>query len=138
VVFVADGRQRGKIGLPPARARDLVASIDYANSVLTIMKFSRTGGGNYLSNAWKDSPDPFGGDAVNSYNDGPVVPGAPALGGFYELENLSPTRELLPGEKLEHWSAIIHLQGPLAKLAMVGRRVLGVDITKVERPGRRR
>jgi len=138
VVFKADGRQRGKIGLPPARARDLVASIDYENELLTIMKFSRSGEGDYLSNAWADSASPFSGDVVNSYNDGPPAPGVPALGGFYELENLSPARELKPGEKLSHWSAVVHLHGPLAKLAMIGRRVLGADITRIERPGRKK
>jgi len=138
VVFRADGRERGKIGIPPARARDVIASIDYENELLTIMKFSRSGEGSYLANAWKDSPDPFGGDAVNSYNDGPPAPGMPALGGFYELENLSPAKELKPGGKLSHWSAVVHLHGPLAKLAMIGRRVLGVDILKLERPGRQK
>ncbi len=131
VVFKADGKERGKIGLPPARARDVVGSIDFDNGILTISKFSRARDGRYLKNGWQMHQDPFGGDVVNSYNDGPPEPGVPPLGGFYELENLSPARELGPGESLEHWSTVLHFHGPLEKLNEISRKGLGVDLTGI-------
>ena len=135
VVFKADGKERGKIGLPPERARDAVASIDFENGVLTIVKFSHPSDGKYLRNTWKKHDDVFGGDAVNSYNDGPPGPGLKALGGFYELENLSPSRELAKGEKLDHWSAVMHFHGPLDKLNAISMAALGVDLKKIRKPG---
>jgi hypothetical protein len=137
VAFKADGKQRGKIGLPPERARDVVASMDFEKGILTVMKFSRPTGGKYLKNSWQKHDDVFGGDVVNGYNDGPPGPGLKALGGFYELENLSPARELARGEKLTHWSTVLHFHGPLDKLNAISQAALGVDLKKLPKPGAR-
>ncbi len=131
VVFKADGLERGKIGLPAGRAKDVIASLDYENGILTIMKFSRPADGKYLKNAWRIHKDPYGGDVINSYNDGPPAPGLPPLGGFYELENLSPARELGPGEALKHWSTVLHFKGPLEKLNEISKQALGVDLNGI-------
>jgi hypothetical protein len=133
VVFKADGRERGKIGLPAPRAKDVVASLDYENELLTISKFSRPAEGRYLRNTWKIHDDPFGGDAVNSYNDGPVAAGARSLGGFYELENLSPAPDLPPDEALRHWNTVLHFHGSLDKLNVISKAALGVDLTALPR-----
>lgn len=133
VIFKVDGKERGKIGLPAERARDVVASMDFDQGILTIVKFSLPDKGRYLRNTWEKHKNPFGGDVVNSYNDGPPGPGLPPLGGFYELENLSPARELKPGAKLEHWSAVLHFHGPIEKLNEVSTTALGVDLTKLPR-----
>ena len=133
VIFKADGLERGKIGLPSDRARDVVASMDFDRNLLTVMKFSLPEKGRYLKNTWEKHRDPFGGDVVNSYNDGPPGPGLPPLGGFYEIENLSPARPLKPGEKLEHWSAVLHFHGPLGKLNEISKSALGVDLEKLPR-----
>jgi len=135
VAFKADGKERGKIGLPPERARDVVGSMDFEKGILTVMKFSRPAGGKYLRNSWQKHEDVFGGDVVNSYNDGPPGPGLKALGGFYELENLSPARELARGEKLTHWSTVLHFHGPLDRLNAISLAALGVDLTKLPKPG---
>jgi hypothetical protein len=60
-----------------------------------------------------------------------------ALGGFYELENLSPARELARGEKLTHWSTVLHFHGPLDKLNAISQAALGVDLKKLPKPGAR-
>jgi hypothetical protein len=131
VVFKVDGQERGKIGLPPGRARDVIASLDYENGILTVMKFSRPAEGRYLKNSWRIHKDPFGGDVINSYNDGPPEPGVAPLGGFYELENLSPARELGPGEGLKHWSTVLHFHGSLEHLSEISRKALGVDLSGI-------
>src|SRR5262249_1921130 len=101
VLMLGDGEFRAKIGVSPRRARPVIGSYGFANEVLTIVSLSlpddaaqRT----YINNAWElPQAEPLRGDAVNSYNDGPSEPGAKALGGFYELETLSPATPLEPG-----------------------------------------
>ena len=43
----------------------------------------------YLNQEWNLDGDPFIGDAVNAYNDGPLEDGS-QMGPFYELESVSP------------------------------------------------
>jgi hypothetical protein len=75
--------------------------------------------------------EPYRGDAVNAYNDGPPAPGAKPLGPFYELESSSPAAALKPGESLRHIHQTFHLQGPEAALNSVAIRVLGVSLDRL-------
>ena len=49
--------------------------------------------------------------SFNSYNDGPPEPGKPALGGFYEIESLSPAAQLPTGKSLTHTQTTFHIEG---------------------------
>ncbi len=64
----------------------------------------------------------------NSYNDGPPEPGKPALGGFYELESLSPAAQLPTGKSIGHSQTTFHIEGDPSALARVAKAALGVDI----------
>jgi hypothetical protein len=77
---------------------------------------------------WEIQEDPFAGDVVNSYNDGPPAPGAKPMGPFYELETSSPAAALAPGASLTHVHRTFHLEGEAADLDAVARRVLGVPL----------
>ena len=81
---------------------------------------------------WELQKEPYGGDVVNSYNDGPPKPGAKPLGPFYELETSSPAVALRPGESLSHRHRTYHLQGPEADLDAVAKMVLGVTVTEIK------
>ena len=72
--------------------------------------------------------EPYRGDVFNSYNDGPPEPGKPAMGGFYELESLSPAAQLPTGKSLSHTHSTFHIEGDPAALARVAKAALGVDI----------
>jgi len=102
ILFKADGLQRGKIGLSPARARNFLGSFDYEQNILTLLFFNKpdTHEG-YVNSMWELQDDPFAGDVINSYNDGPLEDGS-QMGPFYELEASSPAAALNPGEHLEH------------------------------------
>jgi len=76
--------------------------------------------------------EPFRGDAVNSYNDGPPAPGKEPLGPFYELESSSPAAALKPGHALRHVHRTFHFIGPREKLDAVARSTLGVGLDAVE------
>ena len=74
--------------------------------------------------------EPYEGDVVNSYNDGPLADGG-QLGPFYELESSSPAKELKPGEMLEHRHITLHLEGDEALLNEIAKKTLGVSLKAV-------
>ncbi len=77
---------------------------------------------------WEIQEEPYDGDVVNSYNDGPPEPGVPPLGGFYELETSSPALDLAPGESYTHIHQTVHLSGEIAQLDPVAKQVLGATV----------
>jgi len=126
LVFKADGKYRSKIGLSPRRATTVAGSYDAAAGLLTIVTFDRPSGATeYVNSMWEIQKQPFAGDVVNAYNDGPPAPGAKPLGPFYELETSSPAAALGPGQRLTHVHRTFHLQGTPADLEPVARRLLG-------------
>src|SRR6185295_10795646 len=113
VYFKGDGRFRSKIGINPQRSKAILGSYDADNKVLTIVQFTQPDDvKTYVNSLWKLQDNPFGGDAANSYNDGPVAPGGKPLGPFYELESSSPAAALAPGQSIEHVHRTIHFSGP--------------------------
>jgi hypothetical protein len=130
--FVADGKYRSKIGLSPARARDTLGSYSPAARLLTLVRYSKPAApSGYVNSMWEEQRDPFGGDVVNGYNDGPTEPGKPSLGGFYELETSSPAAALAPGETLEHVHTTLHAVGDPSSLDPLAAHVLGVHIAAI-------
>ena len=129
IYFRADGHYRSKIGLPASRALPLVGSYDAAGQVLTLVQYSRpTDANQYVNSMWEIQREPYSGDVVNSYNDGPPAPGKPPLGPFYELETSSPALSLGPGEHYTHVHRTFHVVGPDADLDRVAQATLKVGI----------
>ncbi|MHB8972835.1 MAG: DUF6786 family protein [Pirellulaceae bacterium] len=132
IYFAADGEYRSKIGISPQRSKAVLGSYDADNRVLTIVQFSQPAGvKDYVNSLWKLQDNPYGGDAANSYNDGPPSPGAKPLGPFYELESSSPAAALAPGKSLSHVHRTIHLVGAEADLDAVARTTLGVSLAEI-------
>ena len=76
--FAADGNYRSKIGVSPQRSKPVMGSYDAGNHVLTLTQFTLPAGAtDYVNSMWELQKQPFGGDAINSYNDGPPAAGAP-------------------------------------------------------------
>lgn len=134
IYMSADGKHRSKIGLPPRRAKDVAGSFDTERDILTIVKYSKPGDEvtDYVNSMWELQDEPFSGDTVNAYNDGPPEPGAAPLGPFYELETSSPALTLEPGKSGEHVSETYHFQGERAELDRVAKAVLGVSLEEIE------
>jgi len=133
--FVADGQQRGKIGVGAARAREALGSWSPAARLLTLVRYARpvAAPDGYVNSLWERQADPYGGDVVNSYNDGPTGPGKPSLGGFYEIETSSPAAALAPGESIHHVHATLHVVADATSLEPLVREVLGVSLRDVAR-----
>lgn len=109
--FKIDGKYRSKIGLPPERATALCGSYDRKNQTLTLLWCSLPAGDMpYVNSKWGDQDNPYAGDVINSYNDGPLADGS-IMGPFYEIETSSPGAELKPGESITHSQRIIHIKG---------------------------
>ena len=85
--FRADGAERGKIGVLPDAARPIAGSWDAERGVLTVVSFTLPiGERSYVNSQWQArQAEPYRGDVVNTYNDGPSAPGAEPFGPFYEL-----------------------------------------------------
>ncbi len=131
IFFKADGKSRGKIGVPPLRATGVMGSYDADNNALTILicKLPEDNT-DYVDSSWQIQENPFSGDALNSYNDGPLEDGS-QMGPFYELETSSPAAELKPGESLSHTQYTIHLTGNMVYLNTVSKIVLGLSIEEI-------
>ena len=131
--FKGDGLYRSKIGLSPARTMSVLGSYDPDQGLLTIVQFNRPEGArDYVNSMWAIQDDPYGGDVVNSYNDGPAQPGAKPLGPFYELETSSPAAALDPGASLVHIHRTFHFVGDRSALNAIAEAVLGVTLAAVE------
>ena len=129
ITFRADAKRRGKIGVGPRRAKPVMGSWDEAKGVLTLVEFTQpVDARDYVDSTWKVQAEPYGGDVVNSYNDGPLTPGGEGLGNFYELESSSPALALAPGAKATHVHRTTHLVGPRSALTDVARAVLGAEL----------
>jgi hypothetical protein len=125
-LFKGDGKNRGKIGVGPNRTKSVIGSYDEENGVLTIVKFSfDPSKKDYVNSMWEHQEDPFCGDVVNSYNDGPL-PGGSQMGPFYELETSSPAADIEPGDTLTHEHATFHFCGSKDALEQISRKLLGV------------
>ena len=132
IYFRGDGQYRSKIGLPPARALPIVGSYDAAGQMLTIVQYTRPADATqYVNSMWEIQRDPFHGDVVNSYNDGPPAPGKPPLGPFYELETSSPALTLAPGERYTHVQRTFHFVGPDADLDRIAQATLHVTLSDI-------
>lgn len=134
VVFLcADGKYRSKIGISPKRSKAVLGGYDADNHVLTVVQFNQPAGvTDYVNSLWKLQDNPYGGDAANSYNDGPPSPGAKPMGPFFELESSSPAAALAPRKSLSHIHRTIHLSGPEPVLDSVARATLGVSLAEIK------
>ena len=131
--FRGDGRYRSKIGISPRRTRPVLGSWNPEDGVLTIVQFTFTNDSfAYVNSMWETQKNPFAGDAVNSYNDGPSAPGKKPLGPFYELESSSPAAALKPGHSIRHTHRTFHIIGPREKLNDIARSTIGATLDQIE------
>jgi len=131
ILLKADANHRSKIGISPKRALPIAASYDAVNNVLTIVQFTlHEGVSDYVNSLWKLQDDPFNGDAVNAYNDGPID--TTQMGKFYEIESSSPAAALAPGYSMQHIHRVIHLKGTKEDLDKVAMKLLGISVDKIK------
>lgn len=128
VMFLrCDGKHRSKLGVSPVIAKPVAASFDFKKNILTMIIFNVDTGGDYVNSKWEIQKEPYRGDAVNAYNDGPLDTGG-QLGPFYELESSSAAKALQPGESLQYKQVTCHFEGDFATLNALAKQLLGVSL----------
>lgn len=130
--FRCDGRYRSKIGVPSSIAKPVAGSFDFTRNVLTIISFPVNDVGLYVNSKWEMQKDPYSGDVVNSYNDGPLADGS-QLGPFYEIESSSAVKELKRNESLTYVQVTSHFEGDYEGLKELAKKILGIDLDDVNK-----
>ncbi|MBP6609580.1 MAG: hypothetical protein KA206_00640 [Paludibacter sp.] len=130
--FKGDGGKRGKIGTPPEMTIPIAGAYDAENGTLTVVKFSFYNQANdvFVNSMWEYQDEPFKGDVINSYNDGPLEDGS-IMGPFYEIETSSSAADLEPNESLLHTHTTMHFKGDFEILNQISKQLLGVDLNEV-------
>lgn len=126
-----DGRHRSKLGLSPVIARPVAGSFDFKRNILTIIFFSVNTEGAYVNSKWEQQKEPYKGDVVNAYNDGPLEDGS-QLGPFYELESSSSALPLKPGETQQYKQVTCHFEGDYKGLEQLAQQLLGVKLDSIK------
>lgn len=133
IYFNVDGKHRSKIGVPYSRAKNICGSYDEKDKVLTLVWYNLpTKPKSYVNSRWGPQSDPYDGDVVNSYNDGPIEDGT-VMDPFYEIETSSPGAELSPGKSLTHIQRIIHMQGDEKELDRIVNKRFGISLSDIAR-----
>lgn len=130
--FRCDGKARGKIGLSPLIAKPIAGSFDFKKNVLTVIIPEVDKSGLYVNSKWEIQKEPYKGDVINSYNDGPLQDGS-QLGPFYEIESSSAAKPLKKGEVQEYRQTTCHFQGDYKALQELAAKLLGVDLDEVKK-----
>ncbi len=131
VMFKGDGTCRFKLGLPPENMMPYIGSYDAKREMLTIVSYSFDNDSTYVNSAWSMQEEPYKGDVINSYNDGPLENGN-QLGPFYELESSSSAKELKPQESIMHIHKTYHFQGEKNDLNVISKQLLGKDLNELK------
>jgi len=133
VFFRGDGQYRSKIGLSPSRAFETAGSYDASGHVLTLVQYSRPADAmRYVNSMWEIQREPYQGDVINSYNDGPPEPGKAPLGPFFELETSSPALGLAPAQQHTHVHRTFHFVGAEADLDRLARATIKVGLDELK------
>ena len=133
VYFKGDGKYRSKIGMSWMRAKDILGSYNPDEKVLTIIKYNKPEEeADYVRAMWEIMDDPYGGDVINSYNDGKPEPDKAPLGPFYELETSSAVTELEPGEEMVHIHKTFHIKGSEDQLNHITERLFNVKLQNIK------
>ena len=131
--FKTDGKHRSKIGISPNGAMPYCGSYDPDKQVLTLLWYSAPDAPlKYVNSKWGPQTDPFSGDAVNSYNDGPVADGS-IMGPFYEIESSSPAAFLQAGGKITHKQRIFHITGSEEKLSRITEKLFNQSLADIKK-----
>lgn len=132
ILFRADGAYRSKIGLKQRNSYNYLGSYDAQQQVLTIVQFTLPSKPLlYVNSAWEQQTDPYHGDVVNAYNDGPPSDSIKQLGNFYEMESSSPGLRLTPGGHHDHYHRTFHITGAEKHLNILSKYLFGSDLTSL-------
>ena len=130
--FTCDGKFRSKIGLSPLIAKPIAGAFDFKKNILTIVIPQIDEKGAYVNSKWELQKEPYKGDVINSYNDGPLADGT-QMGPFLEIESSSAAMALKKSGKGIYRQTTCHFQGDYTALQSLAKQLLGVDLDAVKK-----
>ncbi len=132
VLFRADAREEGKFGIPQKRTRGIAGSFDFIRNILVVVRFDvPVEPASYANSAWiKNQADPYDGDVFQAYNSDRTS-SLDHRYAFYEMESVSPSKELKPGETVHHRHETYCFQGDYDKLQELAKSLLRIDLNLV-------
>ncbi|MDE3247108.1 MAG: hypothetical protein KGO82_00520 [Bacteroidota bacterium] len=132
VYFVCDGKYRSKIGISPKIAKPIAAAFDFKKNVLTVVIPEIARDSAYVNSKWEIQKEPYRGDVINSYNDGPLADGS-QMGPFFEIESSSPALALPANGTALYRQTTCHFQGDYEKLRALAQQLLGVQLEELRK-----
>ena len=132
VALKVDGTLRSKIGISPKQDKNVLGSFDFDSNRLTIVTYETDKSEVFLNSEWEFQDQPYQGDVLNVYNDGPNPDGS-ILGPYYELETSSSSKELKPKEAIYHKHMTSHFEGSFHDLNQVAKTLLHTDLNDVKK-----
>ena len=130
IYFKADANYRAKMGTSYKRTKPVIGSYEAETGRLTLLWFTLPAEEKEYVNCIWGNTNPYMGDVVNTYNDGPVADGT-QFGKFYELETSSPAAALQPNESVTHAVRLSHFYGTEAQLNPILETVFGIRISDI-------
>ena len=130
--FTCDGKFRSKIGISPLIAKPIATSFDFEKNVLTLVLPQVHKDAPYVNSKWELQKEPYKGDVINSYNDGPLADGT-QMGPFFEIESSSPAMELKKGETGEYTQTTCHLTGDYNSMKQLAQQLLGINLDDLKK-----
>lgn len=131
VLLFADGRVRCKVGVKKQRATGRLGSFEPDTCHLVLVDHDFYPELDYVSGYWRYCKDPYDGDALSIYIDGPDQADGPQ-GTCYELETVSPALFLRPRESFSYRSRTFHIRGDREDVGSICRRFLRADLAQIE------
>lgn len=129
----ADANKEGKVGIPQNRTTGIAGSFDFIQNLLVVVKFDvPKEAALYANSSWeKKQAEPYSGDLFQTYNSNRS--GTPDQRyAFYELESVSPSVELGPGESVRQRHETHCFQGDYVSLRGLAWKILAVDLDRVK------
>ena len=130
--FTCDGKYRSKIGLSPIIAKPIAAGFDFEKNMLTVVIPEVHPDASYVNSKWELQKEPYKGDVINSYNDGPLADGS-QMGPFFEIESSSPALELKQNETGTYRQVTCHFTGDYNSLKTIAQQLLGVNLDDIKK-----
>lgn len=134
VFYHVDGQYMNKIGVPVVNTKPIMGSYDSRRQLLTIITFNILGEkqAKYVNSVWDWSADPYDGEIIQIFNDGPELTRGQPFGPLYEMESSSAALELSPGQSQSHYHHTFHFQGREEDLNPISKKLLGLEISKIK------
>ncbi len=129
--FKADGKYRSKIGIPPSMAPSIYGCYAKDKKRLSIVQYQQNTDELYFNSEVTIQENPYRGEVIPIYNNGPMDFSTPKEASFFELESTSPMRELLPNESIEHFHRVYHFEGEEEELNRISQQLLHTNLEKL-------